>query len=965
MPEEQPQLNRSEFLTLQQAAVGTPYSADYFRLRAGQGKLRAVKLGKVWFTTREWVNQYILSHSVHRAAVVDQKQDIKPVPDTAQNLAVTVSGKPLVDKSQFTIESKVHSSRVAHISTLAELFDQAIDSIIDHTRFILNQVWSFRLLSWQTVSICALLAALVVISRSPYLAKSFSGLAGQSMQQTRIALEKIDSALSPLSDFVWLNQKSLGQKISYTVEPYGRVSMPIFFSFGQSFADITEPLDGAPFVFQLEVGKRISPSVKSVVSVFKKVAFSEPVDDSYGGSRVKGISTSEAEESLFSYVRFLRWLDGIRNTVIAWFSRDTNVAINVIPVIDQNNQTSGATNETQTEVSPPLLRGDEPAVEDNIPIIPDSNEVVSNDQPEETTTTPPTQTQVSPPAGSDSSSTPAPQENKTTVVGTWPSTVSNFTVSGKLTAGTISSSSLNSSSGTFGTITADKFTVKGPMSFPGGFTAGTAPRDLTFSEPTGLLDVYSLQVRTGGAVVQGPLTVRGALNLEGGLGLTRMSELQVSGPAVVDTLDAGRIEASRVTAGTIESTGHIFASSLGVTGFAGINNLSVQRLTVDKALTVNGPTTFTSSVTLPGTTVGGALTPSVDNTYDLGSSGARWQNAVLGPGGVQLSSTAGTTGAGTDYTLGELKFSGTNLVLESSVQGAGTVGDIILTPSSGNTILNDGTNTLLSVLDQGTYAFLRLSDKATGGDPAACSPGDIYFNSTDATVKACTAVNAWETLDGGGGGSSVLSDITAAIADHTIASGNNAQTWNWALTTAAKTAFTFGENSASTGGAGSQFILKAATLATSTATPFVVTNLGAADSFRVNDETGDGDTSPFIIDNAGLVGIGTTTPGALLDLGTAGSTAGVVRLAGSGSGNVTLQTAAAAGTWSMTLPASGGTNTYALTTNGSGVTNWSQSLVPYQLLMVVLMLRLPRLLAHWLMVLVQLMPSRQQVLPAN
>ena len=84
-------------------------------------------------------------------------------------------------------------------------------------------------------------------------------------------------------------------------------------------------------------------------------------------------------------------------------------------------------------------------------------------------------------------------------------------------------------------------------------------------------------------------------------------------------------------------------------------------------------------------------------------------------------------------------------------------------------------------------------------------------------------------------------------------------------------------------------------------------------------------TNPTLyLQTGGNVGIGTTAPGALLDIGLAGTTLGVVRLAGNTSGNVTIQPAAAAGTWTFTLPTSGGTNTYALTTNGSGVSSWSQ-----------------------------------------
>jgi hypothetical protein len=76
----------------------------------------------------------------------------------------------------------------------------------------------------------------------------------------------------------------------------------------------------------------------------------------------------------------------------------------------------------------------------------------------------------------------------------------------------------------------------------------------------------------------------------------------------------------------------------------------------------------------------------------------------------------------------------------------------------------------------------------------------------------------------------------------------------------------------------------------------------------------------------GNVGIGTTTPGALLDVGLAGTTLGTLRLEGNTSGYVQVQPAAAAGSWTMTLPANAGTNGYVLTTNGSGVTSWTSSL---------------------------------------
>ena len=98
-----------------------------------------------------------------------------------------------------------------------------------------------------------------------------------------------------------------------------------------------------------------------------------------------------------------------------------------------------------------------------------------------------------------------------------------------------------------------------------------------------------------------------------------------------------------------------------------------------------------------------------------------------------------------------------------------------------------------------------------------------------------------------------LSSITAATANNSINNGNWNQTWNWQLA-GAETGFTFGENVASSGGAANQYILGAATLATSTATPLFINNLGAAASFRVNDEAAD--ATPFLIDDTGNVGIG-------------------------------------------------------------------------------------------------------------
>lgn len=81
-------------------------------------------------------------------------------------------------------------------------------------------------------------------------------------------------------------------------------------------------------------------------------------------------------------------------------------------------------------------------------------------------------------------------------------------------------------------------------------------------------------------------------------------------------------------------------------------------------------------------------------------------------------------------------------------------------------------------------------------------------------------------------------------------------------------------------------------------------------------------TNGITINSSGNVGIGTTSPSALLTLGTAGTKAGTLSLAGGTSGVITLQTAAAAGTYTLTLPTTDGNSGEVLTTDGSGVLSW-------------------------------------------
>jgi hypothetical protein len=79
----------------------------------------------------------------------------------------------------------------------------------------------------------------------------------------------------------------------------------------------------------------------------------------------------------------------------------------------------------------------------------------------------------------------------------------------------------------------------------------------------------------------------------------------------------------------------------------------------------------------------------------------------------------------------------------------------------------------------------------------------------------------------------------------------------------------------------------------------------------------------IVMDNGTSVGIRNSLPSALLTLGTAGTAAGSLSLAGSSSGVLTMNVPASVTSYTFTLPSIDGDANQVLTTNGSGVTSWT------------------------------------------
>lgn len=93
----------------------------------------------------------------------------------------------------------------------------------------------------------------------------------------------------------------------------------------------------------------------------------------------------------------------------------------------------------------------------------------------------------------------------------------------------------------------------------------------------------------------------------------------------------------------------------------------------------------------------------------------------------------------------------------------------------------------------------------------------------------------------------------------------------------------------------------------STGNDLIIGNATAAKNLRFFTGGTANSNERIRINGTGKVGIGSTNPVELLTLGTAGTTAGVLSLAGSTSGKAIITTAAAAGTPTLTLPTATGT----------------------------------------------------------
>jgi hypothetical protein len=155
-----------------------------------------------------------------------------------------------------------------------------------------------------------------------------------------------------------------------------------------------------------------------------------------------------------------------------------------------------------------------------------------------------------------------------------------------------------------------------------------------------------------------------------------------------------------------------------------------------------------------------------------------------------------------------------------------------------------GTNSTITCIDNAG----AVRTDCTVSTPTAAAYATIDSNGTPVTqrniVNFISGTNATVAcVDNGGtlatdctvsassSAGTQLDQITAATGANSINNADNAQVWNWSLTTNGKFAYTIGENVAST--ATSSVLLDVQTLATSTAIPFRTTARGTTDGVEL------------------------------------------------------------------------------------------------------------------------------------
>ena len=506
----------------------------------------------------------------------------------------------------------------------------------------------------------------------------------------------------------------------------------------------------------------------------------------------------------------------------------------------------------------------------------------------------------------------------------------NITAAAGLTIATTGANdlALNTGSGNI-TSTATTVTLGGSGKINGGAaSAGNLTLDSTSHATKG----YTIINPTGGNVGIGNSTPAATLSL--GTAATRAGSLYLAG----GTLNGITINvpASVTAAYTITLPAAVGASSglcLQTTNTTGATGWGA----------CGGQTPWTSNINGGGytlTNLGTNITAAAGLT--IATTGAN--DLALNTGSGNITSTATTVTLGGSGKINGGAASAGNLTLDSTSHA--TKGYTIINPTGGNVGIGTTTpNNKIQVAGLINFhptlwnTYLGTSAGAantTGYGNTGTGYTALQYNSTGYynTASGFDALIANSSGNNNtANGSSALSTNSSGnnnTANGSAALMNTISSDNTASGSGALAGISTGSNNTALGSNAGYDCVVHTTVSNSTFLGYKATSCvdGITNSTAIGNGAQVTASNQVVIGNSsvtqtllnGNVGIGNTAPGSLLTLGTAGTTAGVLTMAGATSTAVTIQPAAAAGNWTMVLPGGAGTTGQCLQTTTAGST---------------------------------------------